>query len=387
MRKSGPTPPQSTMLGGYGAWAAGLQPDPPRLSYRRAEAPALEQWREEARAKALELLAVPEGIRSSPPRVTGRTRHDGLEIEELEWSLPYGPPTQAVFMRPQGRKRRLPAVLALHDHGGMKYFGKQKIIQGARLPHPIMEEHQRLSYGGRGWASALAHRGYAVLVHDAFPFESRRIRLDEVPRSIAGGLVEPETPTMEDVIGYNRWAAEQETVVAKSLACAGTTWPGVCLLEDTVALDHLVARAEVDPDRVGCGGLSGGGMRTVFLGGLDPRVRAAFCAGFMTTWRDFILGKSFTHTWMAFPPLLPRYLEFPEILGLRVPRPTLVVSSTGDDLYTPTETRRAVRILEQVYRKAGAGREMHALTYPGPHQLDVRMQEDVFAWLDEKLKA
>jgi hypothetical protein len=126
-------------------------------------------------------------------------------------------------------------------------------------------------------------------------------------------------------------------------------------------------------------------MRTVYLAGTDPRVRAAFCAGFMTTWRDFILHKSHTHTWMAFTPLLPRLLDFPEILGLRVPRPTLVINCEDDDLYTPAEMRRAVGMLEQVYKKAGAARELLALAYPGPHQLSVRMQEDAFAWLDEKL--
>ena len=74
---------------------------------------------------------------------------------------------------------------------------------------------------------------------------------------------------------YNRWAAQHETVMAKSLLCAGTTWPGVWLAEDRRALDILCAREDVDGQRVGCGGLSGGGMRTVFLAGSDPRIRCA----------------------------------------------------------------------------------------------------------------
>ena len=71
--------------------------------------------------------------------------------------------------------------------------------------------------------------------------------------------------------------------------------------------------------RIGCGGLSGGGLRTVYLGGLDPRIDCAVCVGMMTTWRDYLLNVSSTHTWMAYIPGLPHDLDYPEILGLRVP--------------------------------------------------------------------
>ena len=55
------------------------------------------------------------------------------------------------------------------------------------------------------------------------------------------------------------------------------TWPGVFFAEDRMALDILCAREDVDESRIGCGGLSGGGMRTVFTGGLDKRIKCAVC--------------------------------------------------------------------------------------------------------------
>ena len=96
----------------------------------------------------------------------------------------------------------------------------------------------------------------------------------------------------------------------------------------------LCARPEVDASRVGCGGLSGGGLRTVMLAGLDERVRCAVCAGMMTTWRDYLLNRSFTHTWMCYVPLLPPELDYPEILGLRAPLPSLVLNNAEDPLFT-----------------------------------------------------
>jgi dienelactone hydrolase len=194
----------------------------------------------------------------------------------------------------------------------------------------------------------------------------------------------PEDPA--NIQAYNRWAGEHEHIMSKSLFCGGTTWPGVFLAEDIKAVDVLSTRPEVDPDRIGCGGLSGGGLRTVYLGGTDPRIKCAVCAGFMSTWDDFLLNKSYTHTWMTYTPLLPRNLDFPEILGLRVPLPALVLNNTEDELFTMQGMTRADEILKEVYEKAGAGDYYKCCNYPGPHKMDARMQQEAFDWFDRWLK-
>ena len=151
--------------------------------------------------------------------------------------------------------------------------------------------------------------------------------------------------------------------MAKSLFCGGTTWPGVTLSEDQIALNILSAREDVDQENLGCCGLSGGGLRTDYLGGLDHRIKCAISVGFMTTWKDFILNKSHTHTWMTYAPLLPKYLDFPEILGLRVPLPTMVMSDNEDELYTLPEMKKADDILAEVFRKAGVENRYSGMFY------------------------
>jgi len=174
--------------------------------------------------------------------------------------------------------------------------------------------------------------------------------------------------------------------MSKSLLSAGTTWPGVFFAEDKKALDILCNRPDVDVKNIGCCGLSGGGMRTVFMAGQDDRIKCAVCVGFMTTWRDFVLNKSPNHTWMTYVPLLPNEMDFPEILGLRVPLPTMVMNDTEDELYTPDEMKRADKILEEVYVKAGAADRYKCSYYPGPHKFDKKMQADAFDWFDKWLK-
>ena len=377
-----------TMIGAYGPFFAGIVGDEPGgLSFRTGGGDDVGEWRKAALARTMECLAQPDTGGPPQPTVLRQHEFDGLHVEELSWQLPYGPPTEAVFLKPAGATGKLPGVLALHDHGGVKYLGKRKIAQAGDDVLPMVADHRERCYGGVPWANRLARRGYAVLVHDAFAFASRRVMLADVPERIRGGLSDDDPENEENIRAYNGWAAEHESIMAKSLLCAGTTWPGVWLAEDQRALDVLCNRDDVDESRVGCGGLSGGGLRTVFLGGIDPRIRCAVAMGMMTTWRDYMLHKAFTHTWMIYVPLLPRDLDYPEILALRTPQPTLVQNNEQDQLFTLSEMRRADDMMRDIYRRAGALDRYRCSFYPGPHKFDLEMQAEAFDWFDAWLGA
>ncbi len=126
-------------------------------------------------------------------------------------------------------------------------------------------------------------------------------------------------------------------------------------------------------------------MRTVFLGGFDERIKCAVCVGFMTTWKDFSLYSAQAHTWMAFVPGLPGKLDFPEILGLRLPLPTMVLNNEDDSLYTREGMMNADSILREVYEKAGEVDKYSCSFYPGEHKFDKDMQYDAFEWFKKWL--
>jgi dienelactone hydrolase len=405
-------PTALNQLGIYGSWAESVASQPGRLSFGKVMKSGkirLAEWKKQARARVREALG-PSPLEAEAKAIRAQTvksfTFDGLAIEELSWQLPYGPPTGAYFLKPEGAQEPLPGVLALHDHGHVKYFGKRKITRTSDSQHPFLEEHQRTYYGGAAWANELARRGYGVLVHDIFPFESRRIDSAGLPAHMVEHLtaapearlelslealqsgeastawdVPPEEPT-ERIQRYHAFAGRHEEAVARSLFCLGFTFPGLVLAEDLAALGILAARPDVDPDRLGCGGL-----RTVYLAGLDDSLDCAVAVGFMSTWRDFALYKSFAHTWMLYPPLLPRFLDFPEVLALRVPLPSLVLASEGDPLFSLEEARRAGSMLTDIYAQAGAPEKARVSFHPGPHQFNRAMQEEAFAWLDRWLKA
>lgn len=377
-----------SVIGLYGAWANSFnQSRLPAFSFRRPQFTTVDTWKKAAKQRLTERMAIPDI--GALPKVTVQKQYayDGLHIEELTWQLPYGRPTEAILLKPLNATGKLPGILGFHDHGGNKYFGCHKITKTSDNQHPAMKDHQEHYYTGLAWANELAKKGYVVLVSDAFTFGSRRVMLQDVPTRLRNGLTDGNYTDRESINAYNTWASNHEHVMAKSLFCAGTTWPGVSFAEDKKALDILCARPDVDAGRIGCGGLSGGGVRTAFMAGLDPRIKCAVNVGFTTTWSDFLLNKSFTHTWMAYVPLLPNELDFPEIMGLRVPLPTLVLNDSEDQLYTLPEMQRAEKILGEVFKKAGAEDRFKCSYYPGLHKFDADMQAEAFKWFDRWLKA
>ncbi len=378
---------KQSIIGLYGPWAYSLIENKiPAYSFRNEKWQDVEKWRASARERLLEQLQIPDIGGVPVVTVKKQYNYDGLHIEELSWQLPYGRPTEAILLKPANAKGPLPAILAFHDHGANKYFGKQKITRTSDKRHPLIESHQKEYYGDLAWANEIAKRGYVVLVADAFLFASRRVLLEDVPAQLRKGLNDKNHEDLNNIKTYNTWAAEHEHIMAKSLFCAGTTWPGVFLAEDQKALDVLCARPDVDASRVGCGGLSGGGIRTVFMGGVDPRIKCAVCMGFMTNWKDLILNKSYTHTWMTFVPGTPNDLDFPEILGLRAPLPTLVLNNINDGLFTLSEMKASDTTLAAVYKKAGADKNYKCSFHPGPHKFDKKMQDEAFDWFDKWLK-
>ena len=241
------------MIGAYGEWAARSMQDPARLSFRQPMFGNVEAWRAVARARFREILLGPGGAATPRRRVVQhQLEFDGLSIEHLQWQLPYGPPTEALVLKPAGAKGKLPGIVGLHDHGGNKYFGLRKITRMSKDPHPVMLRHQEQYYGGVAWANELARRGYVVLVHDTFTFGSRRMRLADLPANIRNNLVEVNPEAEDEIQRYNQFAGDHEHLIAKSLFSAGMTWPGVFVFDDQTSrgLPGLAAGRGCDPDRL-----------------------------------------------------------------------------------------------------------------------------------------
>ena len=328
------------------------------------------EWKAAARAKVMELLAYEPPACNLDPRVHRVDEKGGIVTELVSWAQPFGPRTEAFVVHPAGRRTAtLPGVVALHDHSAFKYF-----------------ELKRETYAGKSWANELAARGYVVVVPDSFLWGSRKMSPESVPQGDALRVLREAPGSDAYIDAYNELAADYETIIAKTLFLSGATWTGIMAWEDRRAVDYLVTRADVDASRLGCGGLSGGGLRTIYLAALDDRIRCAVCSGFMSTAREMLSEKVRRHTWMFQVPHLSALLDLPDVASLHGPLPLMVQCDRDDPLWTLEGQERACSRIAACYDKMGARESFSGQFYPGPHKFDLPMQKDAFDWFDAALR-
>lgn len=316
--------------------------------------------------------------------IDSQTERGGVVIERVSYDQSFGPRTQGFFLYPANAQKPLPGVMALHDHGAFKYFGKEKLVALDGEPK-VLTEFKTESYEGQSWATRLALRGYAVFVPDLFLWGSRRIDPNTVPPEFTRELAQLQPGSGAYIRAYNDFSGGYETLIAKSLFLAGASWAGVMVYEDRRALDYFLSRSLIDPQRVACGGLSCGGLRSVYLAALDPRIRCMFTAGFMATNTSIVADRVQYHTWMFHVPALAGLLDFPDILSLMGPAPCLALYNTDDPLWTLQGQQDAHEKLGNIFKKFQAPERYTGRFYPGVHKFDCQMQADAFAFLDSWL--
>ena len=291
----------------------------------------------------------------------------------------------AYVLVPKNLNGPAPGIVDLHSHGGMFLFGKEKVVDlnaGGTRNHPAMVPYHRENYESRPTATALVKRGYVVISIDAFGFGERRIVRDQDLPAAA----DRDSMSVEEVRRYSRICAEKESTIVKSLTLAGATWPGVVFWDDIRTVDYLSSLPEVDPKRIGCLGVSMGGYRSLYLAALDPRIRAACIAGFMSTAKPMLRAHVDTHSFIHFLPALHRDLDFPDVATLTAPRALMVLQCSRDGLFPLEGMRESVTQIAAGYRKAGVADRFRGEFYDHPHIFSLNMQNDAFTWLDRHLR-
>jgi len=319
-------------------------------------------------------------------RVERRWQEDGLEGEEVSWSVGYGPRTHAYVLKPAGAAGPLPGITALHDHSDYKFYGKEKIANGPDGPLPGLQNLRQIEYGGRAYVNALAKEGFVVIAHDTFLWGSRSFPLETMtqmvgkPTAAVLQTAPPDPDVPAEIEQYNTAAGFHEHWVSKYCNILGTSLAGVVAYEDRVALNYLLSRPDVDAAQVGCIGLSGGGNRAALLTATHAAVSAAVIIGLMTTYPG-LLDHNMSHTWMLFPFGWARYGDWPDIAACRAPAPLLVQYDLDDTLFTLEGMQAAHERLTAHYSSVGSPAAYTGQFYPGPHKFDLEMQAAAFAWL------
>jgi len=341
----------------------------------------VEGWKRGARQQVLSLLHY------SPPRcvpqakVVERVDCGDYIREKLYFNTTPDIVAPAYVLTPKDDKARHPAVLLLHDHGAFFLWGKEKVV-AIEGENPALTTFRQQYYGGRAVANELVKRGYVVMVIDMFYWGERRMQMAGDPPEWA----DRDKATPEQVAAFNQRSSANTWLIGNALFEAGTTWAGVMFTDDMRSVDYLASRADVDPDRIGCCGLSVGGFRSAHLAGLDPRLKAAVVVGWMCSYPTMLKNHLTSIGFWATIPGLQQIMDLPDVASMNVPGGLMVINGTKDGLFPLEGVKTSFAKIQAVYQKAGVPDHFQGVLYDGPHEFNVAMQDKAFAWLDRFLK-
>ena len=221
------------------------------------------------------------------PKVVGVLKREGYRIEKILFQSRPDVWVTANAYVPEGVQGKAPAVLAVHGH--FAWARRDPVVQARCL--------------------GLVKLGFFVLALDAFGAGERHPTPG--PGTYHGAL-----------LGASLWPA-------------GQTLLGMQVYDNRRAVDYLLTRPEVDGERLGVTGASGGGNQTMYAGALDERFQAVVPVCSVGNYQAYLQAAC------CVCEVLPGALRFTEegdVLGLVAPRTLMVVNATMDSL--PVQRRR-----------------------------------------------
>jgi hypothetical protein len=130
-------------------------------------------------------------------------------------------------------------------------------------------------------------------------------------------------------------------------------------------VDYIQTRPELDANRVGLMGISGGGTVTLFGAALEPRIKAALVSGYLNTFVDSI--GSLSHCIDNYVPGILNWAEMHDIGGLIAPRPLFVESGERDNIFPIKASVESFNKVKDIYTVLGAADRVEQEVFPDEH--------------------
>jgi pimeloyl-ACP methyl ester carboxylesterase len=159
------------------------------------------------------------------------------------------------------------------------------------------------------------------------------------------------------------------------------------ILDAVRAVDYLYGRKDVDQDRIGFTGESGGGNTTYWVAALDERVRLAVPVSSVTSF-DYWIRKNRNWDWHQRPYGIRHVADIWTLLAMHAPRPMLVITShhgTDDEEFPFEEADQTVRQAKRIYRLYGAEDNIAIWESRTPHGYQQDKREQMYSWVEHCL--
>ncbi len=191
-----------------------------------------------------------------------------------------------------------------------------------------------------------------------------------------------------DAIGAGERAYQGITYHGRQLGYqafpTGQTLAGLQIEDNRRAIDLLASLPEVDPDRIGVTGASGGGNQTFHLTIMEPRIRAAVGVCFFGAYEGYTHGA---HCSCETIPGVLTYAEEGLLAGLVAPRAFAIFAAQEDHgaAFRIEDARRNADRAREIYEEVSAGDNFRFVEFAGGHDYSRDMREIMVGFFEQHL--
>ena len=224
-----------------------------------------------------------------------------------------------------------------------------------------------------------SHGKFPAVLYVCGHADTQKVHYQEHPRRFAElGFVclVVETVQLGEVRGYHHGCYREGWWNWYS---RGYTPGGAELLNGIRGLDLLVQRREVDANRLGVTGISGGGAVSWYVGAGDERVKVCAPVCGTATLASHIADRTIDgHCDCMWWNNIYGW-DLADVGALIAPRPLMIASAERDEIFTIASIRKVHSQLRRIYTLAGAEKSLHLIATPGGHSYHERSRTAIFS--------
>jgi cephalosporin-C deacetylase-like acetyl esterase len=165
----------------------------------------------------------------------------------------------------------------------------------------------------------------------------------------------------------------------------GYTPAGVEVWNAMRAIDYLETRPEIDPDRIGMTGRSGGAAMTWFTAAVDPRVKAAVPVMGISTYAANVKDNTQRRHCDCMFPVNSWMHDMLHQGALIFPRPLLMAHGSQDSLFPVAGYEEFAARIGALYQAAGRGGDFANIVVDTGHADSDYLREQAIRWFDTHL--
>lgn len=150
------------------------------------------------------------------------------------------------------------------------------------------------------------------------------------------------------------------------------------------AVDYLLSRPEVDPNRIGMTGRSGGGTQTAFIGAIDDRILATAPECYITNFTRLLQALGPPDAEQNLPNIIGSGFDEPDFLIARAPKPTLMIT-TLNDYFNQQGSRDTHAEVSRIYKSYGKPENFGMVEDIAPHASTRKNREAMYSFFQKTL--